>query len=79
MNSNNLFKTSIEFSQYIEEIAFKNKQTVLETLINFMDEYGVEPEEFKKLISNSLKDQLAEDFKLIGKLKQNATLNDFVW
>ncbi len=79
MNSNNLFKTSIEFSQYIEETAFKNKQTVLETLINFMDEYGVEPEEFKKLISNSLKDQLAEDFKLIGKLKQNATLNDFVW
>ena len=79
MNSNNLFKTSIEFSQYIEETAFKNKQTVLETLINFMDEYGAEPEEFKKLISNSLKDQLAEDFKLIGKLKQNATLNDFVW
>lgn len=79
MNSNNLFKNPIEFSQYIEETAFKNKQTVLETLINFMDEYGVEPEEFKKLISNSLKDQLAEDFKLIGKLKQNATLNDFVW
>ena len=79
MNENKLFKTSIEFSQYIEETAFKNKQTVLETLINFMDEYGVEPEEFKKLISNSLKDQLAEDFKLIGKLKQNATLNDFVW
>lgn len=79
MNSSNLFKNSIEFSQYIEETAFKNKQTVLEILINFMDEYGVEPEEFKKLISNSLRDQLAEDFKLIGKLKPNATLNDFVW
>lgn len=79
MNSSNLFKNSIEFSQYIEETAFKNKQTVLETLINFMDEYGVEPEEFKKLISNSLRDQLAEDFKLIGKLKPNTTLNDFVW
>lgn len=79
MNSSNLFKNSIEFSQYIEETAFKNKQTVLETLINFMDEHGVEPEEFKKLISNSLRDQLAEDFKLIGKLKSNATLNDFVW
>lgn len=76
-NGRPIFQTANEFSLYIEKRAAENKSTVLETMIQFIDDYDVEPDLLKNLISQSLRDKLEQDFIDIGLMRSKPTLKDF--
>ena len=71
------FNSAVEFSQYIEIRAKNEKATVLETLVAFIEEYEIEPEKVKNLISESLKNKLKMEYIDLGMLKREKTLSDF--
>lgn len=72
-----LFKSDIEFSEFIELLASERKASVLETTLSFCDENGVEPEQLKTMISQSLRDKLRENFRERGMLKAESSLDSF--
>lgn len=71
------FSTATEFSQYIESRSSNENMTVLETLVEFIEEYEIEPEKIKNLISDSLKNKLKMEYIDLGMLKREKTLSDF--
>jgi replication initiation and membrane attachment protein DnaB len=73
-----IFENANEFSTYIEEQAIKHNQNLIDTLIAFCETYGVEPEDFKKSISESLKGKLEVEFKELNMLPKSASL-EFLW
>ena len=70
------FNTAVEFSQYIETRAKADRATVLETLVTFIEEYEIEPEKVKNLISDSLRNKLRMDYIDLGMLRREKTLSD---
>lgn len=70
------FNTAVEFSQYIETRAKADRATVLETLVTFIEEYEIEPEKVKNLISDSLRNKLRMDYIDLGMLRRERTLSD---
>ena len=70
------FNTEVEFSQYIETRAKADRATVLETLVTFIEEYEIEPEKVKNLISDSLRNKLRMDYIDLGMLRREKTLSD---
>lgn len=72
-----IFQSANEFSIYIEKKANESRSTVLETMIQFINDYDVEPDLLKPLISQSLKDKLEQDFIDIGLIRAKPTLLDF--
>ena len=73
-SSTKLFKNSNEFSQFIEQTALNNKQTYVDTIIEFCEENSLEPSDLTNLISKSLKDKLEVDFGSRGMLKKAPSL-----
>lgn len=68
--TSNKFKNSNEFSKHIEMLAYKNDETLLETLLAYADQEDLEPEAIAKLMSKTLKDKLqyeSEEALLITK------------
>ena len=72
--STKLFKNSNEFSQFIEQTALNNKQTYVDTIIEFCEQNSLEPSDLANLISKSLKDKLEVDFGSRGMLKKSPSL-----
>ena len=70
------FNTAVEFSQYNETRAKADRATVLETLVTFIEEYEIEPEKVKNLISDSLRNKLRMDYIDLGMLRREKTLSD---
>ena len=70
------FNMAVEFSQYIETRAKADRATVLETLVTFIEEYEIEPEKVKNLISDSLRNKLRMDYIDLGMLRREKTLSD---
>lgn len=71
------FANATEFSQYIESRSKDENLTVLETLVSFIEDYEIEPEKIKNLISESLKNKLQVEFIDLGMLRREKTLSDF--
>ena len=72
-----IFKSDIEFSEYIENLALSQRATVLDTLIMFCEENGVEPERIRTMVSQSLRDKLRVNFVDRGLLKAESSLDSF--
>lgn len=77
-NGRPIFQSANEFSIYIEKKASDDKLTVLETMVQFIDDYDVEAEQLKNLISQSLRNKLEKDFIDAGLLRQKPSLKDFL-
>lgn len=75
--SQNIFKEANEFSQFIEQKAFVDNTTVLEVLLEFIDNNDVEPEQLKPFISQSLKNKLEQNFIDRGLIRAPETLQNF--
>ena len=71
-----IFQGANEFSIFIEKRAAENRASVLETMIEFFDEFDIEPEQLKPLISQSLRDKLEQDFIDAGMLRAKPTLEN---
>jgi hypothetical protein len=72
-NSRILFKTANEFSIYITELAAKKGDTLVCTLLDYCEQYDVDPTDISKLISRTLKDRLEVEYQQSGLLKKEST------
>ena len=78
-NGRPIFQSANEFSMYIEKKASEDRLTVLETMVQFIDDYDVEAEQLKQLISQSLRNKLEKDFIDAGLMRQKPSLKDFLY
>jgi hypothetical protein len=69
-----IFNTAVEFSQYIETIAVKEKQGYIATILQYCEERDLDPEEIAKYVSRSLRDKLSVEMQEDGLLPKTATL-----
>lgn len=65
----------VEFSLFIETLAVKKKTTLLDTILEFCEEYYIEPTEVISQISKSLKDKMEMELIEEGKLPKFTTKN----
>ena len=70
-----MFKTSNEFSLYIEQVALEKRMSHLDAILEYCKENFVEPDDIAKLINKSLKDKLEMDFREANYLPKQATLD----
>jgi hypothetical protein len=75
-SSTKLFRSSSEFSQFIEKRATENGGTYVDTILEFCEENNLEPNDVSNLISKSLKDKLEVDFGSRGMLKRTPSIFD---
>jgi hypothetical protein len=73
---NTMFDSAVDFSQYVENQAYKNHSTILETLIKIIEECDINIEKIKPMLSDSLRDKLRKDFVDCGMLKRGNDLSD---
>ena len=70
-----VFKTTNEFSQYIERRAREKRMSHLDAILNFCKEHMVEPDEIASKVSKSLREKLEHDFRELNYLPKTASLN----
>lgn len=70
-----MFKTSTEFSLYIEQRSRDKRMTHMETVLEYCKENYLEPADVASLISKSLRDKLEMDFREANYLPKQATLD----
>ena len=67
------FNTPSEFSQHIEQTAYRSGQPCMDVLLDFCMKHEIEADSVNKIINNSLKSKLeaeAQDLNLL-KVKSN--------
>lgn len=52
------FESPNKFSMYIEDLARQKKQTCFETLVQYCTDNHIEPDDIKRMVSNSLKEKI---------------------
>lgn len=72
-----IFENNVKFSMAIEELAEKNHESVIDTLLEFMDEHMLEAEDVKKYLTDSLKEKLRQEFIERGMMQSAPTLSGF--
>jgi len=73
-----MFNNATEFSQHIEETAFREKRTPLEVLVEYVEENDITDDKVRALVSRSLAEKLQKNFESLGLLpKPSNTLTDF--
>lgn len=70
-----MFKTSNEFSLYIEQIVRDKKMTYMDAVLEYCKENYLEPEDVSKLINKSLKDKIEMNFRELNYLPKQAQLD----
>lgn len=70
-----MFKTTNEFSMYIEHYAKEHRMTHLDAVLLYCKENFVEPEDVASLINKSLKDKIEMDFRDANMLPKQAQLD----
>lgn len=70
-----MFKTSNEFSLYIEQVSKEKRMNHMDTILAYCKENFLEPEDIASLINKSLKDKLEMDFREANYLPKQATLD----
>ncbi len=72
----NMFKTSNEFSLYIEQLVKEKKLSYMDAVLDYCKENFLEPEDVAKLINKSLKEKIAIDMQELNYLPKTAKLDD---
>lgn len=75
-NENNMFDSAVDFSQYVENRAYQDKATILETLIKIIEDCDINIDKIKPMLSDSLRDKLKKDFVECGMLKREKNLSE---
>lgn len=68
---------SVSFSMFVQYYAMKNSLNILDSILKIEEEYGIDPEKIKDLLTNNIKGLLEEDFIESGLIKKQNTLKDF--
>lgn len=70
-----MFRSSNEFSLYIEQIVRDKKTTHMDAVLEYCKENYLEPNDVAKLINKSLKDKIEMDFRELNYLPKQAQLD----
>lgn len=70
-----MFKTSNEFSLYIEKAAREKRMSHMDAVLHYCQENFLEPEDVASLINKSLKDKIEMDFQEANMLPKTAQLD----
>lgn len=73
-----VFKTANEFSQFIEQKAHDSGQSVLQVLIEYIEENEVDEDKIKPMISRSLYDKLWKCYIDLGLIRDKTPNLDAV-
>lgn len=71
----NMFKTSNEFSLYIEQTAKEKRMSHMDAVLLYCKENFLEPEDVASRINKSLKDKIEMDFREANYLPKQAQLD----
>lgn len=64
------FKTSIEFSQFIERRSFDERSSIMDVIIDYCEKELIELESVNKLLSPSLKEKIKVEAMSLNMLKE---------
>jgi hypothetical protein len=64
------FKTSTQFSQHIEKIAFRTDSSCIDVLVDYCEKENIEIESVKKLLNASLKEKIKQEALDLNLLKE---------
>lgn len=70
-----MFKSSNEFSLYIESVVKEKRLSYMDAILSYCKENYLDPEDIAKLINKSLKDKLEMDFREANYLPKQAQLD----
>jgi len=70
-----MFKTSNEFSLFIEQAAKEKRMSHMDAVLQYCKDNFLEPEDVAFLINKSLKDKIEMDFREANMLPKQATLD----
>lgn len=70
-----IFKSSNEFSLYIERISQEKKMLHMDSVLKYCEENFLEPSDVASLINKSLKDKIELEFRDANMLPKQATLD----
>lgn len=70
-----MFKSSNDFSLYIETIVKEKRITYMDAILQYCKENYLDPEDVARLINKSLKDKLEMDFREANYLPKQAQLD----
>ena len=70
-----MFKSSNEFSLFIEQQARTKRMTHMDAVLEYCKENYLEPEDIASLVNKSLKDKIEMDFREANMLPKQATLD----
>jgi hypothetical protein len=67
-----IFRSAVEFSEFVESIANQREELIMNVLIEFCELYDLEYENLSKMLTVHLKDKVASEMQDAGLLpKQN--------
>jgi hypothetical protein len=70
-----MFKTSNEFSLYIEQIVNEKKMSHMDAVLSYCQENFLEPDDVAKLVNKSLKEKIALNMQELNYLPKKAQLD----
>ncbi len=70
-----MFKTSNQFSLYIEKQARDKRMSHMDAVLEYCKENFLEPEDIASMINKSLKDKIEMDFRDANMLPKQAQLD----
>jgi len=70
-----MFKTSNEFSLYIEQIVNEKKMSHMDAVLSYFQENFLEPDDVAKLVNKSLKEKIALNMQELNYLPKKAQLD----
>jgi hypothetical protein len=77
LTDNILFKSSSDFSYFIESTAVKSKITCTDCILEYCDSRDIEPDSIAKFVTESLKGKLLQEMIDSGLLPEKNTLEGF--
>jgi hypothetical protein len=70
-----MFKTSNEFSLYIEQVVNEKRITHMDAILEYCKENYLEPQDIAKLVNKSLKEKVALNMQELNYLPKKAQLD----
>jgi len=70
-----MFKTSNEFSLYIEQVVNEKRITHMDAILEYCKENYLEPQDIAKLVNKSLKEKVALNMQELKYLPKKAQLD----
>jgi hypothetical protein len=70
-----MFNSPTEFSLHIETMARDKRMTLTDSILKYCNDNSLEPDDIASLVSKSLKEKLAVEYRAVGMLPPVATLD----